>query len=68
MHNAALNIEGRNSGSVQDANEIPIVYTDSDDETDAMKKKISFLELEQILEGKYLVTSIFLKPLRCIPI
>ena len=57
MHAAALNQEGRSNGSVLDIGEIPIVYTDSDDETDAMKKKISFLELEQILQGEYLVAS-----------
>ena len=30
---------------------IPVMYTDSDEETDELKKKISFLELEDILKG-----------------
>lgn len=39
---------------------IPLVYTDSDEETDEMKKKISFMELEEILKGK----SLFMKKIQ----
>ena len=54
VRSAAVNLETleRTDGPLDDINDIPIIYTDSDEETDALKKKISFLELEQILKGE----------------
>ena len=43
--------ERKKSRAFAEIQEIPVVYTDSDEETDEIKKKISFLELEEILRG-----------------
>ena len=43
--------ERKKSRALGEIQEIPVMYTDSDEETDEIKKKITFLELEEILRG-----------------